>query len=226
MDGQKALDRPEFYKHHNIEREETVKRRQFTSLGIPAIRYVRILAIFITLVLSANLVSAAGEPKAAGTDPKPTNTPIQVTADKLISNNEEQYAEFVGNVKANQGTLMITSDRLIIYFRGNLLKREKKNNEGERLKKIVATGNVKIETEQYSAQTDNLEYDTVNMTYKLTGDNSKISSGKNYVAGSIITLYQKDGRVKVESGENSRIKALFYPNDKSSSAFKIKKPKK
>ena len=93
------------------------------------------------------------------------------------------------------------------------------------LKKIIATGNVRITSEQYNAEAEKVEYDTTSMTVILTGENSKVISGKNSITGSKIILYRKDGRVKVEGSKNSRIKAVFYSESKASDAFKIDKPK-
>ena len=167
-------------------------RRRFGNFPISAIRYVLIMAIITSLVLSSDAVTTASESKVEGADPDPDNDPIEVTADQLISNNDEMFAEFIGNVKASQGNFVITSDKLRIYYQGDLLKSKKRAKDEDLVKKIEATGNVKIESEQFSAETDKLEYDTATMTYVLTGDNSKILSGKNFVSGSKITFHQKD----------------------------------
>jgi lipopolysaccharide export system protein LptA len=121
---------------------------------------------------------------------------------------------------------VITSDKLRIYYKGELLNTEKKGNDEEVLKKIVATGNVKITTDQYIAKTEELEYDPAAMTIILTGENSTVINGKNSIAGSKIILYQKDGRVKVLGSKKKRIKAEFFTKGETSEAFKVGKPKK
>jgi lipopolysaccharide export system protein LptA len=153
------------------------------------------------------------------------NEPIQIVADQLISYNEDKYAEFIGNVKVTQGEFTITSDKLRIYYQGELLENEKKGSDEELLKKIIATGNVKITSEQYHAEADKAEYDTADKTVVLSGENSKVISGKNSITGSKITLNQKSGQVKVESSGTKRIKAEFFTKENASDSFKIEKSK-
>ena len=192
---------------------------------------VRWMLVLAGAALFVATTFAAAESETAAADNKKNDDPIQITADQLVSNNEKKYAEFIGNVKASQADYVITSDKLRIYYRGDLLNIDQQNSgadksgEQERLKKIVATGNVKIKTEQFNAVTDRAELDTKTMTIVLAGDNSKVISGKNSIAGSKITLYQKEGRVKVEGGKNKRIKAIFYSEGSGTDAFKIEKSK-
>ena len=91
------------------------------------------------------------------------------------------------------------------------------------MKKIIATGNVKISSEKYHAEADKAEYDTAAKTVVLSGENSKVISGKNSITGSKITLNQESGQVKVESSGAKRIKAEFFTKEKASDSFKIKK---
>ena len=182
----------------------------------------------IALIATATLITgpaSAAEQSKAETSVKPENTPIIITAEQLDSDNNAKFAEFIGNVKAIQADFVITSDKLRIYYKGELLNTEKKGNDEEVLKKIVATGNVKITSDQYIAETEKLEYDTVSMTIILSGENSTVINGKNSITGSKIILYQKDGRVKVLGSKNKRIKAEFFSKGETSDAFKVGKPK-
>ena len=51
----------------------------------------------------------------------------------------------------------------------------------------------------------------------LTGENSTVTSGKNIISGSKITISRADGHVKVEGGSENRVKAVFYSTKESSS---------
>jgi len=177
------------------------------------------MALLIAAVLLSNWAWAADEPK----DQQAENEPIQIVADELISYNEEKYAEFIGSVKATQADFTITSDKLRIYYRGELLESEKKDGDQELLKKIVATGNVKITSEEYDAEADQAEYDTDTGTVILSGENAKVVSGKNSITGSKITMNRKTGQVKVKGRGSKRIKALFYTEEDASEAFKMEK---
>ena len=183
--------------------------------------------VFITTAaLLTGAAFAADKPKVEATGAEPKNTPIIITAEQLDSDNKAKFAEFIGNVKATQADFEITSDKLRIYYKGELLNTEMKGNDEEVLKKIVATGNVKITTDQYIAKTEMLEYDRAAMTIILIGENSTVIDGKNSITGSKIILYQKDGRVKVLGSQKKRIKAEFFSKGETSDAFKVGKPKK
>lgn len=192
------------------------------------IRSLFLVALSAVAILAGATVAAA-ETKTAKPDETAEDQPILITADQLISDNEEKFAEFIGNVKATQADFVITSDKLRIYYRGELLDTEEKENANkdneEMLKKIIATGNVKINSTQYIAESDLVEYDTDAMTITLTGENSKVISGKNSLTGSKIILYRKDGRVKVFGSQKKRVEATFYSGGKASDAFKVEKPK-
>ena len=177
------------------------------------------IALVTAAVLAANPAWTADQSQTGQAD----GEPIQILADQLISYNDDQYAEFVGNVKVTQGEFTITSDKLRIYYQGELLENEEKGRDQEFLKKIIATGNVKITSEQYNAEADKAEYDTETRTVILSGENAKVISGKNSIAGSKITLNQESGQVKVESSGARRIKAEFFTKEKASDSFKMEK---
>ena len=201
--------------------------RPFQS-GIITKYRVYVLGIIVWTAASLLVSGAfcAGDSKTDATDKKTKDVPIQITADQLISNNEKKYAEFIGNVRATQAEFVITSDKLRIYYQGDLLNTEEKSNQGDdMLKKIVATGNVKILSSQYDAESDMIEYDTASMTITMTGENSKVISGKNSISGSKIILYRKEGRVKVLGSEKKRVEATFYSGGNASDAFKIEESK-
>ena len=183
------------------------------------LRWFGTIALVAAAALFAHAAWAADEPQTGPAE----NEPIQIVADELISYNEEKYAEFIGNVKVTQGNFTITSDKLRIYYQGELLDSEKKGGDEGLLKKIIATGNVKITSEQYNAEAEKAEYDTATTTVILSGENAKIISGQNSISGSKITLNQKSGQVRVEGSGTKRIRAEFYTKEKTSDAFKIEK---
>jgi lipopolysaccharide export system protein LptA len=175
------------------------------------------------LVATVTLFAATAWAAEKSTSGQAENEPIQIVADELISYNQEKYAEFIGNVIVTQGEFRIASDKLRIYYRGELLESDKKGSEEDVIKKIIATGNVKITSEQYQANADKAEYDTSTMIVVLSGKNSKVISGKNSISGSVIRLNQKSGQVKVEGSPTKRIKAEFFTKGNTSDAFKIEK---
>ena len=203
-----------------------MQRIQSMTTTTLVIRWLLMVA-WSTALLLPRFASAADPPAAVGAESsKVEDQPILIEADQLVSNNEKKFAEFIGNVKASQADFVITSDRLRIYYQGELLDTEGTSDQGEELlRKIVASGNVKIKSSQYLAESETVEYDTQTMTITMTGDGSKVISGKNSITGSKIILYRKDGRVKVMGSKKQRVEAMFYSGSNASDAFKIEKQK-
>ena len=174
----------------------------------------------LVLIFLATFYPAAAfaEEQKKVQDQQPAEEPIQIMADRLESNAEQKYAEFIGNVKASQGNFKINSDTLRIYYSGDLINRDSQASNENMLNKIVARGNVKILSDQYEAKTDEAQYDVKTMTIVLAGENSTVTSCKNSISGSKIILYRADGRVKVEGGKN-RVNAVFFSKGKVTDMF-------
>ena len=141
---------------------------------------------------------------------------IQIVADKLITNNAEKYAEFIGDVRASQGNFTITSEYLRIYYKENLDNLKNQSGSQELIKRIVASGHIKITFDQYVAETEQAEYDLDDTVLVLKGENSTIKSGKNFIVGSKITVYRRVGQIIVERSAEKRVKAMFYSKQKIS----------
>lgn len=153
----------------------------------------------------------------------PSKEKIHVTADSLTSESNAKVAEFKGNVKVTQGNFVINSDSLKIYYKES--GEEKKAGTTESIDKIFAIGNVKIESEEATAFSEQAEYDTNTMIMVLTGENSRVLDKKNSVTGSRITLNRKDGLVKAVGDSKKRVKAVFYPDEKTTPGKEAEKKK-
>ncbi len=138
---------------------------------------------------------------------------IQVVADKLITNNAEKYAEFVGDVQASQGNLTINSEHLRIYYQDNPGNLKSQTGGQGLIKRIVASGHVKISSDKYKAEAERVEYDLDSAVLVLEGENSTIKSGNNLITGSKITVHRQDGQILVERSAEKRVKARFYSKD-------------
>ena len=141
------------------------------------------------------------------------NKKIYITADKLIADSEARCAEFIGNVRAVQEDTVIIADRLKIFY-----KKVEDSNKGltsseESIEKIVSSGNVKINFDDQVAVAQHAVYTSKTGIIVLTGPNSKITSGINFVSGEKITLYRAENRITVESGKKKRVEAVFYSEE-------------
>jgi len=141
------------------------------------------------------------------------NSNVQIKADNLVAYNEASYAEFTGNVSAVQGTTLITSDKLKIYYSKAPENKGKKDTGEESIKKVVATGNVVIRSENRTAYTSMAEYTPASKVVVLSGPDSKVTSGNNFVTGEKITFYVNEDRVVVERSKEKQVEAVFYSGE-------------
>jgi lipopolysaccharide export system protein LptA len=168
----------------------------------------------IVIMLLSPLVFAEDQPKEK--DENQMGEQIQIVADKLITHNKEKYAEFIGDVQARQGDFTINSEHLRIYYKDNLASLKNQTGSQELIKRIVASGNVKISSDQYIAESELVEYDLESTVLVLKGENSTIKNGNNVITGSKITVYRKDEKIMVERSTEKRVKAVFYSKEKNS----------
>lgn len=184
-------------------------RRRFQAAKDPVWVMKVLFMILAPMLLSSAVVAEdQSQEKAANTG----DDQIQIVADKLITNNEEKFAEFSGDVRASQGTFVITSDRLRIYYQTNPDGAGDQVGRDESIKQVVASGNVQVSNGKYTAETDRAEYDLETQVVVLIGENSTLKSNKNILTGSKITVDRKTGQMQVESHPQKRVKAVFYPN--------------
>ena len=175
------------------------------------IYWIRVMMSTGIMVLLAPFVFAGDQP--AEKDKNQVGEQIQIVADKLIANDAEKYAEFIGDVHASQGNFTITSEHLRIYYKENIDNLQNQTGSQEFIQRIVASGHVKISSDKYTAETERAEYDLDNAVLVLKGENSTIKSGKNLITGSKITIHRQDGQIVVERGVEKRVKARFYSKD-------------
>jgi len=177
------------------------------------VRTLRHASVFLVWSAFFTVFTFAAEsiPK---TDQIPEEEKIHITANRLISDNKARYAEFIGNVKATQGTTTITADKLKIYYKGSLEKETNIAPGEDTIKKMISNGNVIIKFDDRIATSDHAVYMTETRILILTGPGSTIKSGNNSVTGDKITLYRNDGRIYVESSGEKRVKAIFHSGDK------------
>ena len=139
---------------------------------------------------------------------------IHITSDSMISDNNTKHAEFIGNVKAIQGSNTLVADRLKIFFQKDMKNTGNLAADQDSVAKIVANGNVTIHFDNKVAVAEQAVYITETKILVLSGPNSKITSGSDSVSGEKITLHREDGRMNVESGAEKRVNAVFRSGKK------------
>jgi lipopolysaccharide export system protein LptA len=144
--------------------------------------------------------AVAGKPAPGTTGPR-SNSPIVIDADRMEASKRDGLVVFVGNVVAKQDNSVQTADRMEVYL----------DDKGERVLRIVSTGNVKIVTEDCRTGTARrAEYYDDDQRLLLIGD-AKVWQEDNVVTGEEIELFLADDRSAVRSGPQGRVKSVFYP---------------
>jgi lipopolysaccharide export system protein LptA len=167
--------------------------------------FLNILILFLSMSIPNRNISAF--------DKVNDNSSIQIKSDNLVAYNEASYAEFTGNVSAIQGTTLITSDKLKIYYSKASENKGKKDTGEESIKKVVATGNVVIRSENRTAYTSMAEYTPASKVVVLSGPGSTVTSGNSSVSGEKITFYVNEDRVIVERSKEKQVEAVFYSGE-------------
>ena len=148
--------------------------------------------------------AAAPKPaaKTAQSGPGPrSNAPIVIDADRMEASKKEGLVIFTGNVVAKQENSVQTADRMEVYL----------DDKGDRVLRIISTGNVKIVTEDCRTGTARrAEYYDDDQRLVLIGD-AKVWQEDNVVTGERIFMYLADDRSEVEAGPQGRVKSVFYP---------------
>ncbi|MFH2044087.1 MAG: LptA/OstA family protein [Pseudomonadota bacterium] len=176
--------------------------------------------LFLIIILFSPGVFADGDASLGAESGKK----IHIIADSLVSDSNAKYAEFIGKVEATQGEFVIKSDKLKIFYKGKA-KDKAASGTDEAIEKIVATGNVNIKSKDMTAVTKEAEYNSDTMILTLRGEGSKVVEQKNFITGSKIIVYRKEGKTKVEGDKNKRVTAVFYPREKNELTNQEKKPK-
>jgi lipopolysaccharide export system protein LptA len=138
-------------------------------------------------------------------------TPIEITADTMVTNSQAHSAVFSGNVTATQGESRLTADQLTIIYKSGSNAESAGTNDIERLE---AHGHVRIMFDNKLAVSNQAVYIMKERKLVLEGPDSKVISGKDEIAGSKITFYREDGRMTLESDDHSRVKAVIHSDQR------------
>ncbi len=171
----------------------------------------------LLVALSIGLLGLWGpfKTEAANKDQAPvakadTPSKTRITADRMISEGQKHFVEFIGTVKVVQDNTIITSDRLKIFYR-----KKEQNDTTTRLAgnhaitRMIATGNVVIRLENGIAHTKTAEYDMTTQLVTLTGPDSTFTSGESSLSGSKIVFHREKGNIKAEGGNRKQVEVVF-----------------
>ncbi|MCI5221527.1 MAG: lipopolysaccharide transport periplasmic protein LptA [Candidatus Electrothrix sp. AR4] len=147
--------------------------------------------------------------------------PINIEADRMISQEEKNSVVFIGNVDASQGKVTIRTDEMTIYYEPADPKKSKDQSQSRKVKKMICIGNVEVTQEDWLGTGERMDYFSDERKVILTGD-AKAWKGKNMVSGKTITYYLDEKRSEVNQGvavqgskKSPRVKATIIPSSDS-----------
>ncbi len=115
--------------------------------------------------------------------------PVVITSQTLTADNKNHTAVFEGSVVAKTGDLVIYSDKMTVFY----------DNSDNKIKKILASGNVKVHNRERAIFSDEAVYfSNDDMEKIIFRGNPRAVEGENVITGTRIIFYPKDDRAVVE----------------------------
>jgi len=145
-----------------------------------------------------------------------SNSPIQITSDRLEAYDDKALVLFSGSVVATQDDAVMHADKLYLYY--------DKKSGGEKvpsgvtvsagkIKRIELKGNVNMKKGERTLTGEKAVFHNANQTVVVTG-NAVMREGDNVITGDKVTVFLNENRGVVEgSSKKKRVTATLYPED-------------
>ncbi|TIH18419.1 LPS ABC transporter substrate-binding protein LptA [Marinifilum sp. JC120] len=165
----------------------------------------RVGYVFGTYIKAEAPVVKKEKPRKKRVPGGPDEVPIKITSTKMTFSENRNRITFSGNVKVVRLDVTLTSETLTAHLRpeGDSL-----TDTQDKIKKIVAGGNVKVSMKKRKGKCDKLTYVVGDSIIYMNG-NAELQDGPNLIQGDEIKFYLKDNRAEVVGG-NKPIEAIFY----------------
>ena len=186
------------------------------KIRVQAVLGIFCLFMFATVLLFYSIAGAVDDPSG----------PINIEADRMISQEQENSVVFMGSVVAKQDDLIIRTDEMTVFYV------QEEGGTGEKsssqVKKMICKGNVEITQKDWIGTGRRMDYYAQDRKVILSGD-AKGWQGQNMVSGKTITYYLDEGRSIVEGpttadtktgdgkdgAKPERVKAVIHPGSDS-----------
>ena len=164
-------------------------------------------AVRKTLLITAVVLLPIATARAAAED---SSEPINIEANRMVSQENDNAVVFIGNVDARQGKLTIRSDEMTVFYAAT--KNNKEKPAANQMEKLICKNNVKIVQNDWLGTGDRMDYFAKERKVILSG-NAKAWQGQNMVAGKTIIYFLDEKRSVVEQDETtkSRVRAVLHP---------------
>ncbi len=134
--------------------------------------------------------------------------PINIESDLMEAMDKSGIVVFTGHVKATRGDLTIHSDKLDVFYE----KRKQGGETKKAVKKIVATGHVRIIQGERVGTGEQAIYDKPAEKITITGA-AQVLEGPNRVSGERIIFFINEDRSVVEGSSETKVEAVVYPSE-------------
>jgi lipopolysaccharide export system protein LptA len=167
-----------------------------------------ILMIILALLLPAFGGSEGAEKKpiflgkTGRGEMRGSDQPLRITSQKLEADNKQLVITFTGNVVAKQAEMTIYADVARVYY--------EKKEEGNEVREIVATGNVRIQEADRLATCQRAVFTNAEQKIVLTGQ-PRVWQGKDMVSGEKIIVLLEEDKSFAESGPDERVEVILFP---------------
>jgi lipopolysaccharide export system protein LptA len=157
-------------------------------------RCLTIAGLVVALAVSPLAVLAQDGAIRLGTGLRPTNAPLEVTADRLEVDQPSGTSIFTGEVLAIQGDLRLTAARLRVEY-------IPVEGGGQRVERLLASGGVLLVTPEEAIEAREAIYHLSSGTLEMTGEvllvqGDNVLSGQRFTADLNAGTGQMSGRVR------------------------------
>jgi lipopolysaccharide export system protein LptA len=172
----------------------------------------------IAFGLWAGLVATGPAAWAQSTPTSGGDPPIEITADRLVLEQNRQMATFTGNVDAVQGDTRLRSDVLKVFYASS--EERQASPDQQSIRRLEAEGNVVITQPDETATGNSGVYDLSTRKMVLLGD-VVLTQKDNVVRGDRldVDLNTSISTVSSAAGDEGRptrrVRALFVPEKKA-----------
>jgi lipopolysaccharide export system protein LptA len=150
------------------------------------------------LALSIAMLFTLALPAGAAAEKDPVN----ITADKFVVDDTAQVATFTGQVVVKRKKLTVWAPKVVVEY----------GEDGpSSIKSFVASGGVRIKTEDQDATGDTAVYDPTAETLRITGNVMVINASSTVGSGDLVIDLNANTTVFTGSGNNGRVTGIFTP---------------
>ena len=145
--------------------------------------------------------------------------PIEIEANELRVEDNNNTATFVGDVLVTQGETSLKTQRLKVFYVGSGAEKTEDSAVQQRISKLEAEGGVFITSKDQTAKGDEASFDMNREIMVMTGREVVLSQGPNVVVGNKLTVNLKTGKANLSAGGgkvsgqgSGRVKVRIQPN--------------